>query len=109
MTKGDSSTKTFVAPNDKWGRFKTLCPLKLGKSASEVMRDMMLSKLAELEGMTTPEQKQETQLTIIDLQAKNKGLSKELDNLKKTLLDHKVWNELVDVIKHSARTKVAGA
>jgi hypothetical protein len=53
-----TSTKTFVAPDAEWKRFQNISRLKLGKSASEVIRDMMLSKLAELEGLATPERRQ---------------------------------------------------
>jgi hypothetical protein len=72
--------------------------VKLGKSASEVMRDMMLDKLADLEGMAAPERQQETQLNTLDLQAKNEGLTREPDKLRSILEEHGVWDGLTDVV-----------
>jgi hypothetical protein len=105
MTKGGSGTKTFVAPDAEWDRFKNLCILKLGKKASQVMREMMLNKLAELEGMVTTEQKQDMQLTAIELQAKNDGLRHSLDKVKKDLQDRGVWDELVSVVNNPDRDR----
>jgi hypothetical protein len=92
LEKTGKPTTVYLDPK-AWCEYKALVPLKLNKSASERLRELVNKDLAELKGA-------EAQWQTADYSHLKKRLYilvSELDKLEKTLKQHKVYAALVDL------------
>jgi hypothetical protein len=92
LEKTGKPTTVYLDPK-AWNEYKTLVPLKLNKSASERLRELVNKDLAELKGAEAQRQTPD----YSNLKKRLYILVSDLDKLEKTLKQHKVYADLVDL------------
>jgi len=94
LEKTGKPTTVYLNPK-AWSEYKTLVPLKLNKSASKRLRELISKDLAELKGVevTAP-------VDYDDLKRQHHLLIRDIDQIEKTLRKHGVYDQLVDLAEN---------